>query len=55
MEQAPLKVCKNIRMKRIFSAIAIIGLFISISSCKTKEKCPAYGKVTPKNSTEVHS
>ena len=35
---------KTNRMKKITLIIAAIAFVVSVSSCKTHEKCPAYGK-----------
>lgn len=44
---------KAIHMKKIFVVTAITAFFIvSLSSCKTHEKCPAYAKAV-KSHTEV--
>ncbi len=32
-------------MKRIISVFAAVALVTALSSCRVKEKCPAYGKI----------
>ena len=34
-------------MKKLFSVIAVIAIVSAFTSCKPKEKCPAYGKANP--------
>jgi hypothetical protein len=37
------------KMKKFISAVAVIAIVSAFTSCKTKEKCPAYGKANPDN------
>ena len=40
-------------MKKVLAIIATVALFaIILSSCKSHELCPAYGKVDSKSKTE---
>jgi hypothetical protein len=42
------------KMKKLLSAVAVIAIVSAFTSCKPKEKCPAYGKVNPdKTNKEV--
>lgn len=43
-------------MKKLLASIATIALFaLILSSCKSHELCPAYGKVTKQPTTEKSS
>lgn len=39
-------------MKKLISAIAVIAIVSAFTSCKPKEKCPAYGKINPDKPTK---
>ncbi|MGI8892873.1 MAG: hypothetical protein ACR2GN_05370 [Bacteroidia bacterium] len=36
-------------MKKFLSVVAVIAIVSAFTSCKPKEKCPAYGKANPDN------
>jgi hypothetical protein len=40
-------------MKKLFAVIAVAAFIISLSSCKTHEKCPAYGKYGKANTVKT--
>jgi hypothetical protein len=40
------------QMKKFLSAVAVIVIVSAFTSCKPKEKCPAYGKIHPDKATK---
>jgi hypothetical protein len=39
----------------VLTGLVVFVLGALISSCKSHEKCPAYGEVTPQKTTDVRS
>ena len=42
----------NQLMKQLFTLLIVAVSILALASCKTHEKCPAYGKVNPAQSTK---
>lgn len=42
-------------MKKITVLLFVVVCIGVFNSCKTREKCPAYGKAAPLNSSKSHS
>jgi hypothetical protein len=52
-KKSKLQVTKKQIMKKFLAIIATVALFaIILSSCKSHELCPAYGKVNAKAKTQ---
>jgi hypothetical protein len=42
------RIRKEYKMKKITALLLLVSAIVFVSSCKPREKCPAYGKNMPK-------
>jgi hypothetical protein len=40
-------------MKKITALLLLVSAIVFVSSCKPREKCPAYGKYQPKKQVQA--